>query len=268
MTNDEIDALIAALMNPAGSGPAWNLCHRAHNALREQREEIARLRGEVLDQTLRGNDWRSQYERAEADINHASKLYREADAALRKLREEIASLHNANSTFASSAICHMDRNEPHFCPKAPCDYCLQYQRQRAERAEAKNKLLHERHSESNKILMRLEAERDYWKERAQKWADDSDKNIAKCTHACHDAEKERDALRAEIVRLDSLAGHWAERSAYWHGHAERARRERDALRAKLDRITTAYDAYRGKGVMPAPAHYADLVIAIDEARKA
>ena len=50
---------------------------------------------------------------------------------------EIERLRGANSTLASESICHMDRSDPFFCPKAPCDYCLQYQRQRAERAEAR-----------------------------------------------------------------------------------------------------------------------------------
>ena len=49
--------------------------------------------------------------------------------------------------------------------------------------------------------------------------------------------------------------------------AERAEAERDALRAGLDRIVSAYDAYRGKGVLPAPNQYAMLVAAIDAAKE-
>ena len=43
--------------------------------------------------------------------------------------------------------------------------------------------------------------------------------------------------------------------------------ERDALRQKLDGILKAYDAYRGRGMLPAPYQYALLVAAIDAARE-
>ena len=43
--------------------------------------------------------------------------------------------------------------------------------------------------------------------------------------------------------------------------------ERDQMRASLDRIVSAYDAYRGKGMLPAPNQYAMLVAAIDAARE-
>ena len=43
--------------------------------------------------------------------------------------------------------------------------------------------------------------------------------------------------------------------------------ERDQMRASLDRIVSAYDAYRGQGMLPAPNQYALLVAAIDAARK-
>ena len=42
--------------------------------------------------------------------------------------------------------------------------------------------------------------------------------------------------------------------------------ERDALRQKLDGILKAYDAYRARGMIPAPNQYALLVAAIDAAR--
>ena len=43
--------------------------------------------------------------------------------------------------------------------------------------------------------------------------------------------------------------------------------EQDALRQKLDGILKAYDAYRGRGMLPAPNQYALLVAAIDAARE-
>ena len=43
--------------------------------------------------------------------------------------------------------------------------------------------------------------------------------------------------------------------------------ERDALRQKLDGILKAYDAYRARGMIPAPNQYALLVAAIDAARE-
>ena len=43
--------------------------------------------------------------------------------------------------------------------------------------------------------------------------------------------------------------------------------ERDALRQKLDGILKAYDAYRGRGMLPAPNQYTLLVAAIDAARE-
>jgi len=49
--------------------------------------------------------------------------------------------------------------------------------------------------------------------------------------------------------------------------AHSMRDQRDALRASLDRIVSAYDAYRGKGMLPAPNQYAMLVAAIDAARE-
>lgn len=42
--------------------------------------------------------------------------------------------------------------------------------------------------------------------------------------------------------------------------------ENTRLRAALKRITETYDAYRRRGVNPAPAEYADLVDAIEAAR--
>ena len=39
------------------------------------------------------------------------------------------------------------------------------------------------------------------------------------------------------------------------------------MRASIDRIVSAYDAYRGKGVLPAPNQYAMLVAAIGVARE-
>jgi len=36
-------------------------------------------------------------------------------------------------------------------------------------------------------------------------------------------------LRAEVKQLESLAGHWAERSTHWQDRAERAEADRDAL---------------------------------------
>jgi len=43
--------------------------------------------------------------------------------------------------------------------------------------------------------------------------------------------------------------------------------ERDQMWASIDRIVSVYDAYRGKGVLPAPNQYAMLVAAIDAARE-
>ena len=42
--------------------------------------------------------------------------------------------------------------------------------------------------------------------------------------------------------------------------------EIERLRADLLRIIDTYDAYRRRGVSPAPAEYADVVAAIDAAR--
>lgn len=71
-----------------------------------------------------------------------SALCREAADALERLARENAALRNANSSFASNAICHGSRaNDLWTCPKAPCDYCLQWQTRRAERAEAERDAL-------------------------------------------------------------------------------------------------------------------------------
>jgi hypothetical protein len=48
----------------------------------------------------------------------------------------------------------------------------------------------------------------------------------------------------------------------------RLRAENAALREALQRIVVTYDEYRGRGVMPAPREYRDVVIAIDAARDA
>jgi hypothetical protein len=41
----------------------------------------------------------------------------------------------------------------------------------------------------------------------------------------------------------------------------------EALRNNLDRIINTYDAYRRRGAAPAPMQYAEVVSAIDAARK-
>ena len=76
----------------------------------------------------------------------------------------------------------------------------------------------------------------------------------------HAAEAERDALKAERADIIKINNGWAHE---W----DKMREERDALRAGLDRIVSAYDAYRGKGMLPAPNQYAMLVAAIDAARE-
>jgi len=58
-----------------------------------------------------------------------------------------------------------------------------------------------------------------------------------------------------------------DRAATHLADAYSMRGQRDALRASLDRIVSAYDAYRGKGMLPAPNQYAMLVAAIDAARE-
>lgn len=40
------------------------------------------------------------------------------------------------------------------------------------------------------------------------------------------------------------------------------------LRAALTRVTTTYDAYRRRGVVPSPVEYADVIVAIEMARAA
>ena len=58
-----------------------------------------------------------------------------------------------------------------------------------------------------------------------------------------------------------------DRAATHLADAYSMRGQRDALRASLDRIVSAYDAYRGKGMLPAPNQYAMLVAAIDAAKE-
>jgi len=62
---------------------------------------------------------------------------RQAAHELERLRAENAELRSANSSLATKSICHMDRSEPYFCPKAPCEHCLQWQRHRADVAAAR-----------------------------------------------------------------------------------------------------------------------------------
>ncbi len=44
--------------------------------------------------------------------------------------------------------------------------------------------------------------------------------------------------------------------------------EIERLRAALTRVTTTYDAYRRRGVVPSPVEYADVIVAIEMARAA
>ena len=70
----------------------------------------------------------------------------------------------------------------------------------------------------------------------------------------------RDALTVKFRKVEVL---WKEAAI----DASRIEAERDALRQKLDGILKAYDAYRGRGMLPAPNQYALLVAAIDAARE-
>lgn len=49
---------------------------------------------------------------------------------------------------------------------------------------------------------------------------------------------------------------------------EEAERDAERRQAALDRIVKAYDAYRGRGVAPAPGEYGALVEAIHKGRAA
>ena len=66
MTPAELDALIAALTNPSGSGPAWNLCGKARAALVQLRDENARLTQHRYTDAWREATKRA--ERAEAEV--------------------------------------------------------------------------------------------------------------------------------------------------------------------------------------------------------
>ena len=62
MTAPDLDALIAALTNPSGSGPAWNLCGKARTALVQLRERIADLEAERADLIKINNGWAGEWD--------------------------------------------------------------------------------------------------------------------------------------------------------------------------------------------------------------
>ena len=77
-------------------------------------------------------------------------------------------------------------------------------------------------------------------------------------------------LQARIAALEGERDKWkteAELRRERKIRCEELEAERDALRQKLDGILKAYDAYRGRGMLPAPNQYALLVAAIDAARE-
>lgn len=75
-----------------------------------------------------------------------------------------------------------------------------------------------------------------------------------------DVEPLFDAVIAD--RADAVAA--ADRE--WFGKLDAADAEVARLTAAVNRITEAYDAYRRRGVNPAPAEYGDVVAAIEAAR--
>ena len=58
-----------------------------------------------------------------------------------------------------------------------------------------------------------------------------------------------------------------ERAAYAQNNADILYHEAADAFAALNKIVSAYDAYRARGVMPAPVKYKDVVFAINAARK-
>jgi len=109
-----------------------------------------------------------------------------AQIAMQKAVLEIERLRANNSSFASAAICHGDRRSGLLtCPNAPCDNCLQWQRQRAERAEADAAAVRELMNAYN----------------LGGWTD----AVAPMKRALA-AEAERDALRALVGTVRDIAG--------------------------------------------------------------
>jgi len=75
------------------------------------------------------------------------------------------------------------------------------------------------------------------------------------------------ALKARIADLEAGMNAQATAGKSLYAATELLIAERDGLLSSLDKIVSAYDAYRGKGMMPAPNQYAMLVAAIDAARE-
>jgi len=87
---------------------------------------------------------------------------------------------------------------------------------------------------------------------------------------CDDAAAALVQLRERIAALEAERDEWkteAELRRERKIRCEELEAERDKMRASLDRIVSAYDAYRGKGMLPAPNQYAMLIAAIDAARE-
>ena len=78
---------------------------------------------------------------------------------------------------------------------------------------------------------------------------------------CNEAADEIERLTQALKKANDQAEHF-EREWYLRGD------EIERLRAALTRVTTTYDAYRRRGVVPSPVEYADVIVAIEQARAA
>ena len=76
-----------------------------------------------------------------------------------------------------------------------------------------------------------------------------------------EAADEIERLTQALKKANDQAEHF-EREWYLRGD------EIERLRAALTRVTTTYDAYRRRGVVPSPVEYADVIVAIEQARAA
>ena len=145
---------------------------------------------------------------AHYDGHPEAQLDIEAAAALDAQAEEIAQLRSANSSFASESICHGDRqNDLLTCPKSPCDNCLQWQRRRADRAEADGKTTFDLWCATLDRAVKAEAEREALRQDAERLIGERDRQY---DETCEQIRKTA-ALENRVIALRELR-----KDGYYH----------------------------------------------------
>ena len=107
------------------------------------------------------------------------------------------------------------------------------------------------------LISRLRDTPNWMRESYGSWKD----CVLKYDRAPFEAADEIERLTQALKKANDQAEHF-EREWYLRGD------EIERLRAALTRVTTTYDAYRRRGVVPSPVEYADVIVAIEQARAA